>query len=431
MLATECRERAAKLKGSKAAAASTLAWDAIKQLGDAKVLYASLLRLVWRKRKPSARKRASEGMRKLSQRTASMESDIKEEDEEEDSKSRMFPSTAHILLSASKASSLSAPSDTERRESGSSYMRKGSQLDRVREGREISTFTPPPPGPRGSISVGPDSLARRGSWMPQGYTGIGLNGNTHSGVHGMVGRSRRASSMSAPLVGPDGISAWTRKASVISFTAEEEGAGLVPSAQLASSAWELLDGAIKQYKLALTLLSSSDLPPAHLARGKADTLTQIAYASWFQASLATRVALAADKRTGLLVTAEVYATWAAREVGWSFLIEGTQEAAQADRRTNSWRADESGKRAVMMLVRTWWHRAVTTEMMDTDTKTAAKDAVEVVVRRMRDREGVRDGDVARWRAWLGKNEGEMDAAEGLFWRSVSRILRGGAGFVMS
>jgi hypothetical protein len=237
--------------------------------------------------------------------------------------------------------------------------------------------------------------------------------------------------MSAPLVGPDGISAWTRKASVISFTAEEEGAGLVPSAQLASSAWQLLDGAIKQYKLALTLLSSSDLPPAHLARGKADTLTQIAYSSWFQASLATRVALAADKRTGLLVTAEVYATWAAREVGWSFLIEGTQEAAQADRRTNSWRADESGKRAVMMLVRTWWHRAVTTEMMDTDTKTAAKDAVEVVVRRMRDREGVRDGDVARWRAWLGKNEGEMDAAEGLFWRSVSRILRGGAGFVMS
>ncbi len=74
---------------------------------------------------------------------------------------------------------------------------------------------------------------------------------------------------------------------------------------------------------------------------------------------------------------------------------------------------------------------MTTESMDVDTKTAAKDAVEVVVRRMKDREGVREGDVVRFKGWLGRLEGEMEQAEGLFWRSVSRILRGGAGFVMS
>lgn len=109
------------------------------------------------------------------------------------------------------------------------------------------------------------------------------------------------------------------------------------------------------------------------------------------ASLSRRLAEANEKKTSLLVTSEVYPTWAAREVGWSFLIEGTKEAAAADRRTNSWRVDEGGKRAVMLLLRVWWHRAVTTESIDVGTKAAAKDAVEVVVRRMRDREGVKDG----------------------------------------
>jgi hypothetical protein len=218
---------------------------------------------------------------------------------------------------------------------------------------------------------------------------------------------------------------------VITLATEDEAAGLVPSSELALSAWQLLEAAMKQYKLALTLLSNSDLPSANLARAKTDTLSSIAYASLFMASLARRLAEAHEKRTALLVTAEVYSTWAAREVGWSFLIEGTKESAAADRRTNSWRADESGKRAVMLLLRTWWHRAVTTDSIDTDTKSAARDAVEVVVRRMRDKEGVREGDVARFRSWLNKQEGDFDPAEELFWKSVSRILRGGAGFVMS
>ena len=215
------------------------------------------------------------------------------------------------------------------------------------------------------------------------------------------------------------------------MAADETAEGLVPSSVLAQTAWTLLDSAVKQYKVALSLVSSSDMPASNMAKAKTETLYSIAYCSLFMASLAPRLAIANDKRTSLLVTAEVYSTWAAREVGWSFLIEGTKESQLADRRTNSWRADEAGKRAVMLLLRTWWFRAVTTETIDVDTKIAAKDAVEIVVRRMREKEGVRDGDVMRYRNVLTRVEGELDGAEGLFWRSVSRILRGGNGFVMS
>ena len=452
MLATECRERAAKLKGSKGAVASTLAWEAVKQLADAKVMYASLLRLVWRKRRPAARARTGSapggvdrGSRKLSVRADSMEAPIIEEDEDEKSSSdekRGSESSGSRKSSKSGRSSMSGDHDVlkslpvlnkveapahkdgmlsladarrsissdARRDSSKTASRKGSHaLESLNEGEEVSTFSP------SSLRFSSSGPARRGSWLPESPGP----------------RSRRLSSMNAPLTGPDGISAWTRKASVISLDTEEEAAGLVPSAELALTAWQLLDNALKQYKLALSMLSGSDLPSAQLARAKADTLFAIAYSSLFMASLSRRVAEAHEKRSGLLVTSEVYSTWAAREVGWSFLIEGTKEAASADRRTNSWRADESGKRAVMLLLRTWWHRAVTTATTDVDTKASARDAVEVVVRRMRDREGVKNGDIVRFRHWLVENEGDLDPAEALFWRSVSRILRGGAGFVMS
>lgn len=102
----------------------------------------------------------------------------------------------------------------------------------------------------------------------------------------------------------------------------------------------------------------------------------------------------------------------------------------ADRRTNSWRAHEASKRAVMLMVRIWWYRAVTSQTIDADTKLYAKDAVETVVKRMKDKEGAKEGDVFRLRHWLYTQEGELDKAEGLFWRSVYRILRGGPGFVM-
>ncbi|WVF69942.1 hypothetical protein IAT40_004727 [Kwoniella sp. CBS 6097] len=433
MLATECRERAAKLKGHKQAAASTLAWEAIKQHGDGKTLYANLLRLVWRNRKPRRRSGPKTGPstpRRMSTRNGSLDVPIQEEDEESEDGVASNPA-----------------SDSARRESVSSNgsrgqgSRKGSVLGAVSEGVEISNFHQARSrASRGSISI--PQTGRRGSWLPTPAEGGGGRARRRSsvGFGSSVGtiispesRTRRISSIGGggPLVGPDGISAWNRKASVISLGSEDESAGLVPSSELARSAWQLLEGSIKQYKLALSVLNGSDLPHARLAQAKNETLVAIAYSSMFMASLAPRLTVAAEKRTSHLVTAEVYSTWAAREVGWSFLIEGTHAAQLADRRTNSWKADEAGKRAVMLLVRTWWHRAVTTESIDVNTKTSAKDAVETVVRRMRDKEGVKEGDVARMRYWLSKQEGEMDGAESLFWRSSARILRGGSGFVMS
>jgi len=397
MLATECRERAAKLKGAKAASASTLAYEAVKQLGDAKVLYASLLRLVWRKRKPARKPQDRKDSRTAKQNM--LEYTIKEEDEEDDEDEGDAYAYASPL-----AYSPQPP-----------VRGQGTALDDMPEEEEI-TFTPS--ARRGSsINVTIPSTGRRGSWLP-----------TSADV--ATGRTRRMSSMSTPLTGPDGISAWNRKASVICLQADEP-KGTIPSTQLAESAWQLLESAVKQYKLALSVLSSSDLPAVQLARSKTEVLTGIASASMFMASLAQRVPIAMEKRTSLLVTAEVYSTWAAREVGWSFLIEGTKEAQLADRRTNSWRADEAGKRAVMHLVRVWWYRAVTSATIDVDTKFGAKDAVERVVKRMKDQEGVKDGDVVRFKYHLSRCEGEMDASETLFWKSVSRILRGGAGFVMS
>lgn len=52
LLSDECRHWTAKLKGHKGAVVSTSAWESLEQLGDAKTIYAIMLRWVWRKRKP-------------------------------------------------------------------------------------------------------------------------------------------------------------------------------------------------------------------------------------------------------------------------------------------------------------------------------------------------------------------------------------------
>lgn len=497
ILAGECRERAATLKGSRAGAAATLAWEATKQLGDAKLTHANLLRMVWRRRKQQRKASAAHTLgsdrRKMSRASDGSvpEPTIMEEEEGEgedesphgsrrgsrvqtpsrttfDPKSAIPRKGSHSLLdafsfrrgsgdisasasdgrrspappspigaihrkgSAPSRLNLGDPGDARRASlsgssdgGGGSHSKPGTPrklstaLGAIPDGTEVSSFSHSPAASRPSIA---SASARRGSWLP-----------THgeASAHSHRQRNRRLSSMTAPLVETDGQSAWSRKGSIIALAADETAEGLVPSQQLAQTAWELLDSATKNYKVALSLISSSDMPSATMARAKTETLYAVAYCSLFMASLAPRLSIAAEKRTSLLVTAEVYSTWAAREVGWSFLIEGTRESQLADRRTNSWRADEAGKRAVMLLLRTWWFRAVTTETIDVDTKVAAKDAVEVVVRRMKDKEGVKDGDVLRYRVGLARQEGELDAAESLFWRSVSRILRGGNGFVMS
>lgn len=55
----------------------------------------------------------------------------------------------------------------------------------------------------------------------------------------------------------------------------------------------------------------------------------------------------------------------------------------ADRRTDSWRADEVGKRSVLLLVRIWWYRVVSgtaVESIKTDDTSARKknEAMEAV-----------------------------------------------------
>jgi hypothetical protein len=470
IFATECREKAAKYKGSKAAAASTLAWEATKQLGDAKLTYANLMRMVWRRRKQG--RRASMGMmhsRKLSRASdGSAEPTIMEEDEgmgtglgigqgpmprTPEMGTRGLPRKTSQLLDALNFRRGSGDIGDSRKSPTSpgqlhSPLRKSSaplpsRLDDSRRPSASSDGSASKPAtPRSALAAIPDDTAvssfesrpshssqtfmpsaRRGSWLP-------THGESSAQSH--RSRNRRLSSLSTSHVAEsDNSSAWTRKASIIALATDETAEGLVPSSKLAQNAWELLDSAVKHYKTALSLISNSDLPASYMAQAKTETLYAIAYCSLFMASLAPRLAVAVDKKISLLVTSEVYSTWAAREVGWSFLIEGTKESQLADRRTNSWRADESGKRAVMLLLRTWWFRAVTTENMDVDTKVAAKDAVEVVVRRMKEKEGVKDGDVVRYRTMLVRAEGELDGAEALFWRSVARILRGGGGFVMS
>ncbi|ODN85251.1 hypothetical protein L198_07574 [Cryptococcus wingfieldii CBS 7118] len=449
MLATESRARVAKARGSKAGSLATLAWETVKLVGDAEVLYANLLRGVWRNRKP---RRRSGGVGKVgtpTRRTSTRDlvDAIREEDEPEEGQ-------AKVVGPASAPAAWRIPG---RRESASSNgsdgvsSRKGSAaLGAAAEGAELLTF---PNRGRFLSSVSVPATGRRGSWLPspgdvalnraqrrrsslasplsQSFTGLLPEPQTGH-LNGLnIQRTRRASSTGGSLVLPDGQSAWSRRASVISLSSDDGSpSASISSSALARSAWQLLESAVHQYKIGLNILSSSALPNAELAKAKNETLVGIAYASLFMASLSPRLAVAAERRETFLVTAEVYTTWAAREVGWSFLIEGTKAAEMADRRTNSWRADEAGKRAVLLLVRIWWHRAVTTQAIDVETKRNAKDAVETVVKRMKEKEGTREGDVFRVRWWLSRQEGEIDTAEGLFWRSVCRILKGGPGFVM-
>jgi len=254
-------------------------------LADAKLLYANLLRLVWRKRRrrrDRERERENKDGRKSSVRS---EPTIQEEEEEdvwtiEGSKKEDSNGVEQVPELGYRGSTGEQVSEIDRRESAGpkSHSRKGSALDAIPDGAELSSFSRSEPryGSGGSISI-PQS-GRRGSWLPN-------NGDA------LVGRNRRLSSMTAPLVGPDGISAWNRKASVIALEGQDESES-VSSTELSGSAWQLLEGAIKQYKLALSLLSTSDLPIAQLACAKTDTLTNISYASLFMASLAPRLAIA-------------------------------------------------------------------------------------------------------------------------------------------
>lgn len=517
LLVNETRERAARLKGSKGAAAASQAFEAVRQLGDTKVLYANILRCVWRGRRNSipgylpsepstpltpglSRANSLTGVpsldrsrpSSLSSSNISIESppipELPEPGDEVDADVTVVPSpVSKIVVTPSPVNTL--PPVVPPKRTGRAPPPPPLQLNRppplplppLPPLNSAALLTPRTPlSPLNPSSVG--GLARRTSDLHNGSQRPRLARATtsfsnhlpsprwHSPISpaGSPGPApthplpspprRRLSSMFRPL------NAWERKPSyqaiptLASLASANNYVPISDDAQygeLARTAWTMLGGALKHYKLALTLLSQSDA--GERARAKSEVLAAIAAASLFRAALGPRLShmysvhnqahpVAPSEKDGpaaLLSTAEVYATWAAREVGWSFLIEGTKGAEAADHRTGSWEADEAGKRAVLLTLRVWWFRATAEpSSSDSDGVSAAeadgerqvikeaKASVEAVVKRLRDLEGVGYGDVARFAAHIFKNEGDVDPTETLFWRSVKRILRGGEGDVL-
>lgn len=449
------RSRAKSMRGSKAAAASTAAFYSLKQLADTRYQYACLLRQIWRKRKAlpaNLRRTSTSSIGSSGSEGSSRRSSV------EVSSKHIPPLLSAIPRKVSKAGSHRVPSiadDTilEMDESNDEPARSSISAESTRSDEHVGAqagdaiaMNPPtlhrkhslnplvagepmsprrpdhlvlkrpsfvsPFDPKASLTaVGLTDLAssfeqRRGSWMPTGD------------IHAI--RARRLSSIG--LAKQDAsISAWNRKASVVSIASADSDHN-TSSAALVLAAWNALSDAIKEYKVSLTILSSSHVSASELAQSKSEVLLAIADASLFKASLAPRLAIAAEKRTPLLVTAEVYATWAAREVGWASVIEGTKESEAADKRTSSWRADEAGKVAVLTLLRTWWFRAASSPPKEVDIKIAAKDAADKVTHRLAHRQGVTDALIAKYRYKLLKADGSLDTAENLFWSSVSKTL---------
>ncbi|GMK57848.1 hypothetical protein CspeluHIS016_0406820 [Cutaneotrichosporon spelunceum] len=227
--------------------------------------------------------------------------------------------------------------------------------------------------------------------------------------------------------------------------------------------WNELAAAGKGYKLALSLLSSANLPQYDRARRKSDLLFAIAAAALSRSELASRLVQTpgnisrsgsgsyfsptaahaspeslnslhqmayrnqtrastyprsprspwvvpatprSDPHSGtrmtgaaaLRATAEVYAVWAAREVGWSAVID--PKGRVVDRRTGSAAADEAGLRAVLLALRVWWVRAVAG---DGDDEIVASDEDEL---------GEHPGKTGSWETEVGgKEESPVDGKE--------------------
>lgn len=474
LLVKETRERTSRLKGSKGAAAAAQAFEAVRQLGDTKVLYANLLRCVWRERRerplspvepgyssnyssmnstpPTPGLVRADSIPGLDRsRPGSMSSvsegihspPFAEDEDEADAKT--------TVLSVKDADAPPVPPKRHRAPPPPPLTLTGPpnvplpalppQLSPITPRTPLSPLNPSStPGLTRRASDFAANTARRlsrgaagfpfppkMSWQATSSSPLSTSAVSPQLESKQAGPSsptklRRMSSASKPL------NPWERKQSFYSplvspaFSYQNH----VPTADLAQTAWSMLSSALKHYKVALTLLSQADVGSDRV-RLKSEVLASIASASLFRASLAARIRRASaeqrdkDQPKALLNTAEVYSTWAAREVGWSFIIEGTPSAELADRRTDSWEADVEGKRAVLLTLRIWWYRATSDIGAD---KPTAKMNVARVVKRLRDLEGVSHGDVARFIASIARLEGDIDPVERLFWRSVKRILSG-------
>ncbi|KAL1406273.1 hypothetical protein Q8F55_007969 [Vanrija albida] len=451
VLVEETRERVARLKGSRGTLASAQAFEASKQLGESKLLYANLLRMSWRSRagqgaeyreqslpssssseRPFLSPVSTPGLQRAdSASTASgtIESPpIVEETEEEVAVAEgRRPSLARTTSSASVAvprrkrapppppltlvtnghgpppplpplpPHLASPALITPR-TPLSPLNPMAQDPLALAGANVSG------GPRrlseASHALQRPRLTRTGSsfshHLPSPRTAVwqaGVHGTPDAGTPlpspglqpGSPGLHRRLSSMTSPLY----LGAWHRKGSFPGFSPDAVKPDPMDD-ELAQTAWALLDGGLKNLKMSINHLLSGGFSAPEAAHLKSQVLFAISSTLLFQASLVPRLRnspghTGPERPLALLVTAEVYAKWAAREVGWSEIIEGSPAAAIADRRIASWEADEAGKRGVLLLLRVWWFRASAEDGAD---KEQAKSSVEVVVRRMRDREGL-------------------------------------------
>lgn len=503
VLVEETRERAARLKGSRGTLASAQAFEASKQLGETKLLYANLLRMSWRSRagqgveylhhqqshpsssasdRPFLSPVSTPGLQRAdSTSTASGTIDsppIVEETEEEvavaEGRRPSLPrATSNASATVPRRKRAPPPPPLTLVTNGHGMPPPLPPLPPhlaspalVTPRTPLSPLNPMAQDPLALAGANVSGMSRRASDAPRRtsdathaiqrprLTRTGSSFSHHlpsprtavwqAGVHGTPGAGtpltspglqpgspglrRRLSSMTSPLY----LGAWHRKGSFPGFSPNDVLTADPVDDELAQTAWALLESGLKNLKTSINHLLSGGFSAPEAAHLKSQVLFAISSTLLFQASLVPRLRnspnhAGPERPLALLVTSEVYAKWAAREVGWSEIIEGSPAAAIADRRIASWEADEAGKRGVLLLLRVWWFRASAEEGADKDQ---AKDSVEVVVRRMRDREGVGLGDVTRFNALLAKSEGAGDGAEAMFWRSVKRILRGGGGDVM-
>ncbi|CED83617.1 hypothetical protein [Phaffia rhodozyma] len=159
------------------------------------------------------------------------------------------------------------------------------------------------------------------------------------------------------------------------------------------------------------------------------SLAQLAW-DHLTATLAPRVAAAREGKVALLVTAEVYATWAAKEVGWDWITEGKSRPhgfLSTPIQGNVFVSQHAaiGQNAIFTLLRTIWHKAVTTASADLsrEEKAHAKERVERIILCLRSELGIGSYDLTRFKVGVERFEGDFEQVESLYWSGVSRTLK--------
>lgn len=462
--------------------AKPLAVQALTQLADAEFLFAHLLKRVWRRRssvKTSSIRRSTShesvpvstsasGIRRASAETtgstASIGSPVSVRRTSLDDRRRTSANGGrealvdkHMIVEEEPEEEAQDISST-----GSSSPKEGCSSI----GDRSTTSLQPPPSASSSYPSQPltSPTGSRPSWMSQPSELAGSGSISPRLSMAQYRRISAASSLRSAQSDEDLSSTMTGLLSCSladrrrSSTLSRQGASLSadetsfhpphglqqPSKEdLAEQAWVILASSIRNYKDAFSLLktlksTSASTAPAQsasaLALQRSTLLLSIATAAYFRATLAPRIAAAKDSRTALLVSAEVYSTWAAREVGWEWLVEDQPRPADftppfaGETTLIVSRHAVIGQKAIFTLLRTVWHRAVSggPGEISKDEKRSAKARVESVVLRLKDEAGCGAYDITRFKVGIEKFEGEFDQGESLFWGGLSRTLKGNA-----